>query len=304
MKFSFEELEELTQKDGGRFGVDSSDSAFDFCRILSQKHYENFPVASFLLKKEWRKYIFAVYSFARIADDIADEIIEIPEQNRINLLDNLEELIQTEDFTKIKNPVIKALIITISDKKIPIDPFKKLLTAYKMDINFKQAETFYELLDYCKYSAEPIGELVLRITDNYNNKNIILSDKICSALQLINFWQDFSVDLNKNRVFIPMEYLAKYDLKMNDLYERKKTHNLISCLKELYDRTEILLKEGAELIKYLEDFRLKLEIKATVMGGAAVLNKIRELQANILEKRPKLSKTDFLLIFYKIVFSR
>ncbi len=300
MKFTFEELDELTKEHGGRFGVDSSDSAFEFCRILSQTHYENFPVASFLIKKAWRKYIFAVYAFARIADDIADEIIQIPEEDRINLLNNLDKLIQTEDFSRIKNPVIKALIITIRDKKIPIEPFQNLLTAYKMDINFKQAETFYELMDYCKYSAEPIGELVLRITDNYSDQNILLSDKICSALQLINFWQDFSLDLMKNRVFIPMEYLAKYDLEVNDLFERKKTHNLNSCLNELYDRTEILLREGSELIKYLKNLRLKLEIKATVLGGATILNKIRKLQANILVKRPKLSKAEFFLIFIKL----
>ena len=300
MKFTIEELEELTQKDGGRFGVDSFESAFVFCRNLSQSHYENFPVASFLIKKEWRKYIFSVYAFARIADDIADEMIQIPGKKRINLLDNLDVLIQSEDFFKIKNPVIKALIITIRDKKIPIDPFQKLLTAYKMDINFKQAETFNDLMDYCKYSAEPIGELVLRITDNYNNQNILLSDKICSALQLINFWQDFSLDLMKNRVFIPKEFFSKYDFDVNDLYERKKTHNLKKCLNELYDRTEILLTDGSELIKYLKNLRLKLEIKATVLGGATILNKIRKLQANILDKRPNLSKTEFFLIFFKI----
>jgi phytoene/squalene synthetase len=143
---------------------------------------------------------------------------------------------------------------------------------------------------------------VLRITENYSDQNILLSDKICSALQLINFWQDFSLDLMKNRVFIPMEYLAKYDLEVYDLFERKKTHNLNSCLNELYDRTEILLSEGSELIKYLKNLRLKLEIKATVLGGATILNKIRKLQANILVKRPKLSKTEFFLIFIKLFF--
>ncbi|MCX7736616.1 MAG: squalene synthase HpnC [Candidatus Kapabacteria bacterium] len=302
MKFTAEELEELTHRDGGRFRVDNSESAFEFCKSLAQSHYENFPVASFLIKKEWRKYIFSVYAFARIADDIADEILQVPQDERIKMLDNLEELIQNTDYQKISNPILKALLITMQEKKIPPKPFQKLLTAYIMDIKFQQAETFSDLLDYCKYSAEPIGELVLRITDNYNERNIVLSDKICSALQLINFWQDFSVDLKNSRVFIPKEYLTKYELEVKGLFERKKTHNLISCLNELYDRTELLLNEGAELVNYLKNLRIKLEIKATVLGGLSILRKIKDLQANILDKRPKLSKKDFFMIFMKIIF--
>lgn len=302
MKFTAEELEELTYPDGGRFRVDNSELAFEFCRNLAQSHYENFPVASFLIKKEWRKYIFSVYAFARIADDIADEILQVPQDVRIKMLDNLEEIILSDDYQKISNPILKALLITMEEKKISPEPFQKLLKAYKMDIKFQQAETFSDLLDYCKYSAEPIGELVLRITDNYSERNIVLSDKICSALQLINFWQDFSVDLNNNRIFIPVEYLTKYELELKDLFERKKTHNLISCLNKLYDRTELLLNEGAELVNYLKNLRIKLEIKATVLGGLSILRKIRELQANILDKRPKLSKKDFFMIFMKIIF--
>ncbi len=302
MKFNAEELEELTRPDGGRFSVVSTDSAYAFCQELAQKHYENFPVASFLLKKEWRKHIFPVYAFARIADDIADEILNIPQDIRINMLNSLEMLIQSNHISTINNPILRALLITMTDKNIPPEPFQKLITAYKMDIKFKQSETFSDLLDYCKYSAEPIGELVLRITDNYSEHNIKLSDKICSALQLINFWQDFSVDLKNNRIFIPKEFLTKYNMDNQDLLERKKTHKLNNCLNELYDRTEILLKEGAGLVNYLHNLRIKSEIKATILGGLTILRKVKDLQGNILDKRPKLTKRDFLLIFMRILF--
>lgn len=299
MKFTSLELEELTQIEGGKFSVDSPEKAYDFCRNLAKSHYENFPVASLLLKQDWRKHIFAVYAFARIADDIADEITEVPIEARISMLDRLEKLLDSENNSQLTNPVLIALKGTMADKQISAEPFKKLLTAYKMDINFKQAETFSDLLDYCKYSAEPIGELVLRITGNYTEKNIVLSDKICSALQLINFWQDLSEDLKNNRIYIPAENLAKHNFDINNFFDRKKTNNFINCLKELYDRTELLLFEGQELVNYLKDFRTKLEIKATVAGGLAILKKIRNLQVNILDKRPKLSKADFFLIFFK-----
>lgn len=304
MKFTFEELSELTQSNGGRFKIYSDDEAFDFCQKLAQSHYENFPVASFLIKKEWKKYVFSVYAFARIADDIADEITEIPVDERLKMIEQMEALLNEKVRSNMTNPVFIALKRTMIDKEITSEPFKKLLTAYKMDINFKQAETFYDLLDYCKYSAEPIGELVLKITENYNENNIILSNKICSALQLINFWQDFSIDLKNNRVFIPSEYLEKYKLNINDLFERKKTHKLLFCLDELYNQTETLLIEGSKLVKYLDNLRVKLEIKATVLGGLEILKKIRNLHGNILDARPKLGKKDFFVIFTKVLFSK
>ncbi len=300
MKYSPDELLELASTDGGRFYNADIESAYAFCKKLTLSHYENFPVGSMLFPKNIRQHIFAIYSFARIADDIADEMTDEPIDKRIETLSNYENLING----KVEgNPIFMALQNTIREMALPVLPFQKLLIAFKRDILFRQAETIDDLVDYCSFSANPVGELILRLFGLYNETTAPLSDKICTALQLTNFWQDFSIDLGKNRLFIPNIYIQKYNLIKDNLLETKNSSKLLLCLTELFDFTGKLFDEGKLLIPYLKPFRLKMEIKATVTGGEAVLKKIRKNGLNTINSRPKLLLNDIIKIFFKSIFT-
>ncbi|TAL69208.1 MAG: hypothetical protein EPN82_07865 [Bacteroidetes bacterium] len=293
---------ELVKPDGGKYSVSSIDEAFEFCRQITISHYENFPVSSFLIPKSLRKYVYSIYAYARIADDISDELSSIGKETQLKALDNYENLLLNLTAQMNGNPVFLAIHQTMFDTKIPAEPLQKLLTAFRMDIEFEQAKTFKELENYCYYSANPVGELILRLFNNYNEKTAYYSDKICTGLQIANFWQDLSVDLIQNRIYIPTEILNKYKLDVEILKNNIKNDNLINCLNELYLHSENYLIEGYELVKYLNNKRFKLEIKATVFGGLSIIKKCRKLGDQILIIRPELSKLDFLRIFMRVFF--
>ncbi len=303
MKFTAEELFELTSLDGGRFKSNSVAEGYDFCRKLAVSHYENFPVASILLPKDQRHHVFAVYAFARIADDIADELTELEKEKRIEALIDYDEILTRSIVAgeDLFNPVFLALRHTMQVKMIPPIPFQKLLTAFRRDMEFKQPQSIADLTDYCFYSANPVGELVLRIFNIFNAKTSYFSDNICTALQMVNFWQDLSVDLQKGRLFIPDDILKKYGLQKENLHDKKYSHKLSKVLKELYDTTENFFETGKEIIQYLKPLRLKKEIEVTIDGGETILKKIRDLDVGILNKRPKLNKIDIFRIFSRSI---
>ncbi len=306
------ELVELTTFSGGVFAVDSIQSAYSFCQKIALSHYENFPVGSILIPKKFRRHFFSVYAFARIADDIADESDENSEK-RIQYLDNLQQLILNLEINEKNNsenlstetgsnPILLALAQTMKDRNIPAEPFLKLLTAFKRDINFKQPQNFDELEDYCQYSANPIGELVLRIFGLYNDTTKPYSDAICTGLQLVNFWQDLSVDLKNQRCYIPQNLLQKYSLTKENLYLNENSLILSNCLHEIFDYTYKFFEDGRNLIKFLKFIRLKIEIKATINGGEKMLDKIRKMNTQLLVQRPAYTKFDFFKILVSSLF--
>ena len=170
------ELYELLSISGGKYEVNSIEDAYTFCKKIAKYHYENFPVGSIFIPKKLRNYVYSIYSFARIADDIADEIKK-NNFNKIKALDQLLDLVN--DFTIINsgkgNPIILAIQDTIKKKNIPISTLERLITAFKMDSEFKQPQNFQELLNYCDYSANPIGEIVLRLFDEWSDENKLYS---------------------------------------------------------------------------------------------------------------------------------
>jgi hydroxysqualene synthase len=321
MKFTKEELYELCQKDGGRFQVYNITGAYEFCKKVTVSHYENFPVASFLIPENERKYIYAVYAFARIADDIADELQNENKNDRIKALDQLSNnLIEIEKILLLKknnkeikkqsssglydcglNPILAALGATMLDKSIPIKPFQKLLIAFKKDIQFVQPISIQDVIDYCFYSANPVGELILRIFNIDNPQTIVLSDNICTGLQLVNFWQDLSIDIKNDRCYIPQKILKKYNLNKDNLHDTKNSRNLKNCMDELNELTEDFFHEGKPLINHLKPRKLQLEIIATMLGGLIMLHKIKKLQSNIIFNRPKLNIFDIMLIALKTI---
>jgi len=304
MKIKAEDLTDLSKPDGGKFKVNSLNEAQEFCRKLAAGHYENFPVGSVIIDRNLRPDYFSVYAFSRTADDIADELTHLDKTEMISVLDNYRDLLYNEDFNSSEsgNPIFIALRHTTEKHDIPAAVLEKLLTAFKRDINFAQARNLDDHLDYCKYSANPVGELVLRIHGAYNSETAPLSDKICTGLQLVNFWQDLSRDIKIGRHFIPKDLLSKFELTKENLFDDKNSAKLKLCLNELYDYTESLFDEGRELIPHLPGFRLKKEIAVTIKGGMRILNKSRSLGSEIIYRRPKLNGIDIASILFRASF--
>lgn len=278
--------------------------SYGFCESLATSHYENFPVGSVLIPRKVRRHFFAVYAFSRMADDIADEKERGTREERITGLSRYRALISERDkYVPGMDPeFFPALYKTIDECRLPQEPFLRLLEAFRRDVLFKQPDSWYDVMDYCTFSANPVGELVLRLFDLWNETTAPLSDKICTALQLANFWQDFSRDIPAGRVYIPSDILQKYELKAEDLVKENLERDdfcfkFVSCLRQIYVETETLFAEGKKLIKHLKPLRLRLEIKATVGGGEQIMRKLDKLGARALTVRPALTTPDIMKIF-------
>lgn len=282
------------------------DEAFIHCEKITKNHYENFPVASFLIPKDKRKYVYAVYSFARYADDIADSAILTSEKKleRLNFLDEeLDRILkdQLDNLHEETKYIFIALYKSLKDLNIPSIELKNLLIAFKQDSVKDKYETFEELLEYSKYSANPVGHLVLYIFGYKDKKLFELSDYICTGLQLINFWQDVARDLEINRIYIPNEILQKHNFSYELLNNNVENENYISIIKELIIKTKELYKKGKELPDLVSG-RLKYELKATYYGGMTVINKIEKLNYRTLTTRPVVSGSDKFKILLKTIF--
>ncbi|MEJ5285690.1 MAG: Squalene synthase [Candidatus Kapaibacterium sp.] len=307
MKFaknSFDVFYELLELNSQRFGNIDLFDAYKYCEEFTKQHYENFPVASLLLPKVERRFIYSIYSFARFADDIADlTVLQLSNPERISMLEQLEKnLVELKNIEHISNPIFLALKDTIDKKELPLDPFLRLLQAFKMDVNFVQPKTWGDLEYYCSFSANPVGELVLRIFNENNDKTIMFSNYICTGLQLANFWQDLSVDLKRGRVYIPEEFFIKYKIDAQTIFEAQNRNKFELCLRDLVEKTRGYLFDGWKLVWHLKSQRLRYEINATVLGGLRVLSKVEKLGFLVLHKRPKLSIFDFVYVFVNAFF--
>lgn len=276
------------------------ESSYQFCFDLARKHYENFPVASFLIPKEKRKFIAAIYAFARIADDIADEG-EKSNQEKIDALQNYKELFVTKKINQ-NFPNLLAIFDTIIKNNLTEKNFTDLIDAFIQDNIVNKYKTFSEVLDYCSKSANPIGRILLEIFDVRDEEALKHSDKICTALQLTNFYQDLSVDISKNRFYIPEEILKKFELSYNNLIEfnssKRINDNFKWMMKYLIDVNKQLFNSGEKLLNYLEGL-FKLEIKLTINGGRGILQKIKKVNYNTFKTRPVLKKLDWLRIIFR-----
>lgn len=268
---------------------------------LAKKHYENFPVVSFLLPKEMRKHVAAIYWFARTADDIADEFVA-DENEKIRMLEAFEKDFLDSLEGKSVNQFHKLVATAIYEKNLTAKRFTDLLSAFKQDVTKKRYSSIDEILDYCSRSANPVGRLMLELTDNRNAAAIQYSDKICTALQLTNFYQDFSRDIEINRIYIPLDEMRSFRVSEEDILNKRITAELRALVKFQVDRAQKFFDEGKNLFNYLEG-RFKLEIKWTVAGGEKILEDIRKLEYNSFENRPHLSKFDFLQLFIKTLFN-
>lgn len=261
-------------------------AAYAFCRSRVS-HYENFPVGSVLFPRSIRDHFNAVYCFARTADDFADEGVLDPAE-RLRRLDAFDsELARAANGTS-NDPAFIALGDTMTRFEIPVDPFRKLLSAFRQDVTTQRYERFEDVLDYCTRSANPVGEIVLRLFRQYNAHTAPASDAVCTALQLANFWQDVGADFAKGRIYLPQEDMLRFGVDESIVVRNSPTAEFRAMIKFQVDRTEGLFGEGAQLVPLLHG-RLRREIAAVVGSGRAVLDLIKRHDFDVLTKSNRLS---------------
>ncbi|MFZ6689000.1 squalene synthase HpnC [Undibacterium sp. SXout11W] len=267
---------------------------------MTVEHYENFPVASLLLPANLRPAVRNIYAFARTADDFADEGNATSEE-RIRALETYErELDAIETNTPSESSLFQNLAETIRAHQLPLQPFRDLLSAFKQDVATKRYATYQDLLDYCRRSANPIGTLMLHLYGAANEKNLRDSDAICSALQLINFWQDVAIDWDKQRIYIPQEDMIRFGISAESIANRPKNAQWQQLMQFQTHRARELMVSGSGLCKRLP-FRLGWELRLVVQGGLRIAEKTDQVKGDIFTLRPKLQKLDWLVLLWRAI---
>jgi squalene synthase HpnC len=262
---------------------------------MSVDHYENFPVASLLIPARMRRPIEVIYHFARSADDIADEGDASAEERLAGLAAYQTELDRIAADTAPQIPLFVALTEVIRRHALPIQLFRDLLDAFSQDVVKKRYADYPELLDYCRRSANPVGRLVLHLLGRTEPEHLAQSDCICTALQLINFWQDVAVDWQKDRVYIPQTDLPRFRVGETDIAAGRWSANWAALMDFQIDRAHDLMQQGAPLVHALPG-RLGWEIRLTVQGGLRILERLRRGRGDVFQHRPKLGKWDWLVL--------
>ncbi len=264
---------------------------------LAKQHYENFPVASYFIPKKYRKAIHLIYAYARVADDIADEGM-LSAEDRIAKLNQWEVMLLDSLNGNSKNDFFKKLSEKISEFSLPPKLFQDLLIAFRQDSSNPKYETFSQLLEYCKYSANPIGRLLLRIFNSDSEENNRLSDYICTALQLTNFWQDISIDTKRNRFYIAIEDMRRFNVTERDLHQTDNAEQFRTLLQFQVERTRTFFQKGKPLLKKVHpDFRRELSL--IWHGGMRILEKIAKQNYDTRFVRPKLNFFDGTMILFR-----
>ena len=264
-------------------------------------HYENFPVASWLLPRRFRPPIEAIYAFARSADDIADEG-DAPDSERLAALRAyLGMLDRIEAGERPAEPMWGRLADAVRAHALPVALLRDLIDAFSQDVVKKRYATYPELLDYSRRSANPVGRLVLQVMGTATSPvSLQQSDAICSALQFINFWQDVALDWAKGRVYIPQEDLARFGVDEAQIAAGRADERWRGLMAFECARSRRLLRAGAPLAARLRG-RLGIEIRATIEGGAAILDRIDAAGGDVFRRRPVLRALDWVRILAKSI---
>jgi phytoene synthase len=269
--------------------------AYAYCERLARTHYENFPVASFLMPKAVRPHIAAIYAFARTADDFADEEQRTPEE-RYRLLEDWRELLwQAADPVaarrQMHSPLFRALGHTIRVCGLPVSLLEDLLSAFRQDVATTRYATWPDLLDYCRRSANPVGRLVLRICGYGGPEMEARSDQVCTALQLANFWQDFGVDWSRGRLYLPAEQWEAVGASESDLAAGRLTTAWRTALAAAAARTREMFVEGRPVCDMVAG-RLRYELRLTWLGGTLILERLAESGYDVFTSRPTVGGGD------------
>jgi phytoene synthase len=265
---------------------------------MSVGHYENFPVASLLLPRRLRKPVQTIYRFARSADDIADEGAE-PDDVRLARLSvyrgELQRIAQGDTST---DALFGDIARIVREHELPLVLFADLLSAFAQDVVKKRYANFAELCDYCRRSANPIGRLLLALFNRTTEPDLVGSDAICTALQLINFWQDVEVDFAKGRIYLPQDDMARHGVSERHIAEGRCDAAWRSLLAFEVERARAMILSGQPLARSLRG-RIGLEIRATIQGGLRILEKIERARYDVFRRRPALGAFDWPLVLLR-----
>ncbi len=265
------------------------DESLAYTRWLATHHYENFQVVSFLLPKRLHQDFYNVYSFCRWADDLGDEIGDTGESLR--LLAWWRRELQKMYAGQPAHPVFVALADTAARHQLPQETFDDLIKAFEQDQTVTRYRNFEELFHYCRYSANPVGRLVLGLCGYRDAARQELSDATCTALQLANFWQDVIVDLEKDRVYLPLDVLDKYGYPVEELFARRFDDRFRQAMKEVTGVARDLFLKGLPLAGQV-DRRLSIDLELFSRGGLKILEKIERQDYDVLRARPRISKVE------------
>lgn len=265
------------------------DEACAYTRRLATSHYENFHLVSFLLPRHLHQDFYNVYAFCRWADDLGDEIGSRAESLR--LLGWWRGELRAMYGGQASHPVFVALAATAARHDLPMEPFDDLIRAFEQDQLVTRYEDWAGVYDYCRYSANPVGRLVLYLCGYRDAERQKLSDATCTALQLANFWQDVSIDLEKDRVYMPLNVLRKHGYRVEDLFARRENPAYQAAMKELVAETRQLFHAGLPLVGMV-DRRLALDLDLFSRGGLRVLDKIEAMDCRTLLRRPAIGKVE------------
>jgi hydroxysqualene synthase len=258
------------------------DEAFAHCEARVRSHYENFPVGLFV-PRERRPYVHALYAFARAADDFADEAMY--EGMRREKLDQWEQRLHAAYRGEAEDPIFVALGATVQRLGIPKELLLDLLSAFRQDTVKSRYDTWDELLDYCRRSANPVGRLVLLVFEQHDPELPAWSDAICTGLQLANHWQDLAVDLRKDRIYLPRELRDHFGVPEWDLNAGRLTDGFRACLREVVARTRALFAQGRPLCDRVGK-ELRFEMRLTWLGGYSILDGIEAVGYDVFRRRP------------------
>ena len=263
------------------------DQARQYCAALARTHYENFSVATWFLPRRLRQHFFNVYAYCRISDDLGDEVGDA--RASLELLDQWQRELDCCYESAPKHPVFVALAETVRQFEIPKHEFSDLLIAFRQDQTVTRFESFDDVLGYCRYSANPVGHLVLYLCGYRDPERQQLSDYTCTALQLANFWQDVSVDYDKGRIYLPLEDLRRFDVTEAQIAERNNSREFCQMMKFEVERTREWFGQGLPLIGKV-DRDLAIDLDLFSRGGLEILSAIERQGYAVLGNRPAISK--------------
>lgn len=277
------------------------DEARAYCQRLAHTHYENFSVATWFLPRRLWAHFFSVYAYCRISDDLGDEVGNPKES--LELLDTWEAELDACYAGSPRHPVFVALAETVRACDVPKQPFADLLKAFRQDQTVHRYATFDDLLGYCRYSANPVGRLVLYVCDYRDDARQQLSDATCTALQLANFWQDVTVDYEKGRIYLPTEDMVKFGVSEEEIASRRATPAFRELMRFQVARARKWFEQGLPLAGQV-DPQLALDIELFTRGGQEILNAIEAQGFDVLGRRPVLSRARKLWLVARAAASR
>ena len=275
--------------------------AQEYCRRLARSHYENFSVATWFLPRSLRQDFFNIYAYCRISDDLGDETGD--PQASLRLLDEWEAELNACYAGQPRHPVFVALAETVRTLDIPRQPFADLLKAFRQDQQVTRYPRFEDLLGYCRYSANPVGHLVLYVCGYRDAGRQALSDFTCTALQLANFWQDVTADYGKGRIYLPLEDLNRFGVAQADIDTAQNTPAFCEMMRFEVNRTRDWFQQGLPLIAEVNR-ELAIDIELFSRGGQEILNAIERQNFKVLGQRPTISKTRKLVLLARAALGK